>query len=156
MVLQGHVAVEEKFVVCRILSAGMGVARGGGHGGHAPPQSILDKSKDLGNYDKHLPLRGCFLAGLLISGLTKEKYNTTLLFCVGQSCDGAAAMASEGSGVTSIVQNESPLAFYFYCATQCLNLSAFAAVKVSAIQNAKNVARKVVKCLRPMRRKQRC
>ena len=33
-------------------------------------QSILDKNKDLGNYDKHLALRDCFLAGLLISGLT--------------------------------------------------------------------------------------
>ena len=45
-----------------------------------PPQSILDKSKDLGNYDKYLLLRDCFLAGLLTSGLTKEKYDTTLLF----------------------------------------------------------------------------
>ena len=31
-------------------------------------------------YDKYLPLRDCFLAGLLISGLTKEKYYITLLF----------------------------------------------------------------------------
>ena len=44
----------------------------------APPHSILDKNKDLGNYNKYLPLRDCFLAGLLISGLTKEEYNTTL------------------------------------------------------------------------------
>ena len=58
--------------------------------------------------------------------------------------DGAAAMASERSGVTSVVQNESPLACYFHCAMHCLNLSASAAVKVSAIQNAENVARKVV------------
>ena len=49
----------------------------GGHEGLAP-QSILDKNKDVGNYDKYLPLRDCFLAGLLISGLTKEKFNTTL------------------------------------------------------------------------------
>ena len=48
----------------------MGVARGGGTG-TMPPQSILDKNKDLGNYDKHLPMRDCFLAVLLISGLTK-------------------------------------------------------------------------------------
>ena len=47
-----------------------------------PSQSILDKNKDLGNYDKHLPLRDCFLAGLLISGLTKEKYNTTVVFAL--------------------------------------------------------------------------
>ena len=66
------------------------------------------------------------------------------VFCVGQSYDGAAAMASERSGVTSIVHNESPLADYFHCAMHCLNLSASAAVKVSAIQNAENVARKVV------------
>ena len=60
----------------------MGVTRGG-LGGHAsPPQSILDKNKNLGNYDKHLPLCDSFLAGLLISGLTKEKYNTTLLFAL--------------------------------------------------------------------------
>ena len=58
----------------------MGVARGGGHGGLASPQSTLYKNKDLGNHDEHLPLRNCFQAGLLISGLTKEKYNTTLLF----------------------------------------------------------------------------
>ena len=64
-------------------------------------------------------------------------------FCVGQSYDGAPAMASEQSGVTSIVQNESSLAYYFDCAMHCLNLSASAAVKVSAIQNAENVARKV-------------
>ena len=43
-------------------------------------QSILDKNKDLCNYDKHLPLRDCFFAGLLISGLTKQKHNATLLF----------------------------------------------------------------------------
>ena len=53
-------------------------------------------------------------------------------------------MASERSGVTSIVQNEFPLTYYFHCAMYCLNLSAFAAVKVSAIQNVDNVARKVV------------
>ena len=35
--------------------------------------------------------------------------------------------------------------YYFHCATQCLSLSASAAVKVSATQNAKNVARKVIK-----------
>ena len=54
-------------------------------------------------------------------------------FYVGQSCDGAAAMASERSGVTSIVQNESPLTSYFLCATHCLNLSASAAAEVLAI-----------------------
>ena len=88
----------------------MGVARGGTRAMPPPIQSILDKNKDLGNYEKHLPLRDCFLAGLFICGLTEEKCNTTLLFCVGQSCDGAAATVSERSGVTSIVQNESPLA----------------------------------------------
>ena len=28
---------------------------------------ILDKNKDLGNHDKYLPLRDCYLAGLSIS-----------------------------------------------------------------------------------------
>ena len=54
-------------------------------------------------------------------------------------------MASERSGVASVAQNASPLAYYFHCAVHYLNLSASAAVKVTAIQNAENVARKVVK-----------
>ena len=70
---------------------------------------------------------------------------TTLLFALAiQNYDGAAAMASERSGVTIIVQNESPLAYCFHCVMHCLNLNASAAVKVSLIQNAQNVARKVV------------
>ena len=56
-------------------------------------------------------------------------------------------MAGERSGVTSVVQNESPLAYYFHCAKHCINLSACAAVKVSAIQNAENVAQEWLKCL---------
>ena len=83
----------------------------------------------------------------------KGKTQNNFAFCVDQSCDGAAAMASERSGVTSIIQNKSPLAYYFYCATHCLNLSAFAAVKVSAIQDAKNVARKVVKMFKTSAKK---
>ena len=62
-------------------------------------------------------------------------------------------MVSERSGVTSIVQNESPLAFYFYCATHCLHLSAFAAVKVLAVQNAKNVVGKVVQMFKTSAKK---
>ena len=71
----------------------------------------------------------------------------TIQFCFlsSQSYDGAAAMASERSGVTSIVQNKSPSAYYFHCAVHCLNLSASAAVKVSAMQNAEDVAQEVVK-----------
>ena len=69
------------------------------------------------------------------------------------ACCGAAAMASEQSGVTSIVQNESPLAHYFHCAMHCLNLSDSAAVKFSAIQNAENVARKVVKMFKTSAKK---
>ena len=46
------------------------------------------------------------------------------------------------------VQNESPLAYYFHCAVYCLNLNASAAVKVSAIQNVDNVARKVENILK--------
>ena len=62
-------------------------------------------------------------------------------------------MASELSGVTSVVQNESPLVYYFHCAMHCLNLSASAAVKVSAIQNAENIARKVVKMFKASTKK---
>ena len=68
------------------------------------------------------------------------KYN--FAFCVGQSYDGAAATASKQPGVTSIVENESLRHIIF-----AVNLSASAAVKVSStgMQNAENVARKVVK-----------
>ena len=58
----------------------IGVARGGT--GAMPPQSIMDNNKNFGNYEKHLRLRDCFLAGLFASGLTKEKCNTTLLFAL--------------------------------------------------------------------------
>ena len=62
-------------------------------------------------------------------------------------------MASEWSGVTSVVQNESLLANYFHCAMHCLNLSASAAVKVSVIQNAENVAQRVVKMFKASAKK---
>ena len=45
-------------------------------------QFIVNKNNDLSNYDKYLSLPDCFLAGLLISGLAKEKYDTTLLFAL--------------------------------------------------------------------------
>ena len=52
-----------------------------------------------------------------------------------------------------IVQNKSPLEYYFHWAMHCLHLSTFAAVKVSAIQNAGNVARKVVKMFKTSAKK---
>ena len=64
-----------------------------------------------------------------------------------------AAVASERSGVILIVQNQSSSGYYFYCATHCLNLSASAAVKVSAIQNAKNLARKVIEMFKTSAKK---
>ena len=45
------------------------------------------------------------------------------------------------------------LAYHFHCAMCCLNLSASAAVKVSAIQNAENAARKVVKMFKTSAKK---
>ena len=101
---------------------------------------MAHRSRISPNYDKYLSWRDCLLAGLLVSGLTKEKYEYNFAFCVGQNYNGVAAMASKRSDVTSVVQNKSPLAYYFYCAMHCLNLSASAAVKVSAMQNAENVA----------------
>ena len=62
-------------------------------------------------------------------------------------------LASERSGVTSVVQKESPLAYYFHCAMHFLNLSASAGAKVSATQNAENVARKVVKMFKTCAKK---
>ena len=79
------------------------------------------------------------------------RYN--FAFCVGQSYDGAAAMASKRSGVTSVVQNEFPLAYCFHSAKHCINLSTCAAVKVSAMENAENVARKVVKMFKASAKK---
>ena len=52
------VKINKWFVQC------MGVARGASGAMHPSPQSILDKNKNLGNYDEHLPLCDCFLAGL--------------------------------------------------------------------------------------------
>ena len=66
-----------------LMASSHGLSQGGESTGAMPPShSILGKNMDLGNYDKHLRLRDCFLAGLLISGFTKEKYNTTLLFAL--------------------------------------------------------------------------
>ena len=62
-------------------------------------------------------------------------------------------MASERSGVTSIFQNESPLAYYFHCAMHCSNLSASATVKVLATQNAETVAQKMVKMFKTSAKK---
>ena len=62
-------------------------------------------------------------------------------------------MASERSGVTLVVQNKSSLAYHCYCAMHCVNLSVSAAAKVSAIQNAQNVAGKVVKMFKTSAKK---
>ena len=48
-----------------------------------------------------------------------------------------------------------PLAYHFHCALRCLILSASAAVKVFAIQNGENVARKVVKMFKTSLKNQR-
>ena len=66
------------FKMARMFTVALiGVVRGA-----MTPQSILNKNMNLGNYNKYLPLRDCFLAELFIGliGLTKEKYNTALLF----------------------------------------------------------------------------
>ena len=48
-----------------------------------PPQSILNRNKDLGNYDKYLPMRDCFCWAF-----DKWTYKGEILcnfaFCVGQ------------------------------------------------------------------------
>ena len=50
---------------------------------------------------KYLPLRDCFFAGLLVSGLTKEKYKTILLFALARVT--MAQWQRSGVGVTSII-----------------------------------------------------
>ena len=92
-------------------------------------------------------MRVVFLAGILISGLTSKKYSATLLFALARVMMAQPQLpANSQASLQSLKTNLlSPLAYYFDCAMHCLNLSASAAVKVSAMQNAENVARKVVK-----------
>ena len=95
-----------------------------------------------------MPLRVVFLAGILISGLTSEKYNTTLLFALARVMMAQPQWPANSQALLQLFKTillSSLLAYYFHCAMHCLNLSASAAVKVSAMQNGENVARKVVK-----------
>ena len=48
-------------------------------------------------------------------------------------------------GQASLQLSKMNLCRHFHCAMHCLNLSVSAALKVSVIQNAEHVARKVVK-----------
>ena len=112
-----------------------------------PPQSILENNKVLANCDKLLPLRDCFLAGLLISGPTKEKHITTLLFALARVV--MAQPQWPANGQASLQLFKTNLRWHIiFTVLHCSNLNASAAVKISAKQNAKNVARKVVKMLK--------
>ena len=114
----------------------------GARGPWLPPNPSLTKTKTLVTMIKYLPLRDCFFAGLSVSGLTKEKYIKIFLFALARVV--ISQWQRSGVDVTSIiVKNESLLVYHFHCGTLCLNLSISAAVKVSAMQNAENVARKV-------------
>ena len=117
-----------------------------------PSQSIVDNNKNLGNYDKYLSLRDCFLAGLLISEHTKEKYDTTLLFALATVVMAQPQWPANGQASLQLFERIS-VGIFFHCAMHCLNLSASAAIKVSAIQNAENVARKVVKMFKASAKK---
>ena len=83
----------------------------------------------------------------------KNTIGLQLAFCVGQSYDGAAAM------------RQRPVRRHFDCTKQisvdtlfslCYALSASAALKVSTIQNAENVARKVVKMFKTSAKETAC
>ena len=89
-------------------------------------------------------MRDCFLTGLLISWLLKEKYNTTLLFALARIVMAQSQWPANGQASLQLFKPNLRWHIIF-TTTHCLNLSATAAVTVSAIQNAENVARKVVK-----------
>ena len=97
-----------------------------------PPKFILDENKVLGNYDKHLPLGDCFLSGLLISGLTKEKCN--FFFVLTKVVMAQPQWPANDQASIQLFNMNDRWHIIFFCATHCLNLSASAAVKVSAIQ----------------------
>ena len=73
----------------------------GGTGAMASPNPSWTKTRILVIMIKYLPLHDCFFAGLLVSGLTKEKYITILLFAL------ARVMMAQGQrsdvDVTSII-----------------------------------------------------
>ena len=113
-----------------------------------PKSTALLSALDLGNQEKYLPLRVVFLAGILISGLTSAKYNTTSLFALARVMMAQPQWPANSQASLQLFKTNllsSPLAYYFHCAMHCLNLSASATIKVSAMQNGENVAQKMVK-----------
>ena len=76
--------------------------------------------------DEEVRLSGKGIGDLLVKKMSSVRLNFRT--CIGQGCDSAATMASERIGVSSIIQNDSPLAFYFHCAMHDINLSASAAI----------------------------
>ena len=73
------------------------------------------------------------------------KYNTTLLFALARIVMAQPQWPANGQESLQLFKTYLRWHIYFYCTTHCLNLSASVAAKVSAMQNAKNFARKVVK-----------
>ena len=90
-------------------------------------------------------MRDCLLAALLVSGLTKGKYNATLLFALARVMMAQPQWSANGQASLQLFKTNLRWHIIFTVLCIALNLSASAAVKVSAIQNAENVARKVVK-----------
>ena len=88
------------FKVSRYATAGSiyGRSQGGGH--YPPPNPSRTKTKIL------VPMiNTCHCVIVFLLGFKwayKEEIQYNFAFCVGQSCDGAAAMASDRSGVIQL------------------------------------------------------
>ena len=94
-------------------------------------------------------MRDCFLAELLISGLIKKKYHTTLLFALARVMIAQPRWPANGQSVRRHFNYSKRLSvgvLFSPCYASHKFERFSAAVKVSAIQNVENVARKVVKC----------
>lgn len=120
------------------------------------PIAVLDVLSDIKSNDDAAtgsPTDGqeTRLSGLAI-GQTLLRIVTSLgldlSICVGQGYDGASAMASERVGASSAFLHYAPLAFYFHCASHCLNLSAAQSVSVPSVSQAQAVVKEVSNCFR--------
>ena len=93
-----------------------------------------------------LRLTGSVIGSIFLSIVKELRLN--LSRCVGQGYDGASVIASDRVGASSKFRSESNHAYYFHCATHCLNLSAMKAVLVPAIRNAHDTIKQVVTCFK--------
>ena len=61
-------------------------------------------------------------------------------YLVGQTCDGAGAMAGKNKGAASCIQRTHPKAVYTHCAAHALNLCVVKCCSIAEIRNAMDTA----------------